>query len=188
MQRSHHPKYLIRSLSPASICSNYYFTMQTCQYNKMREDTWLRVTWNGNMRITRCDTCCMRWYITIDGEECVDPGTASLHVLLYLSLILMLQCLHNNTGPIDAVIFQSRNYHLVRQSTISGACRSIGAVGNSTSISTGGKRIQFSIQDCPGFGGFVYDAYTGWNSVSRIRIEEMQPSKSLHVCVCLTVV
>ena len=103
-------------------------------------------------------------------------------MLIQVCCIYNMVVIHTNnilspyTGPIDAVIFQSRNYHIVRQSTITGACRSVGAVGNGTSISTGGKRIQFSIQDCPGFGGFVYDAYTGWNSVSRILIEEMQPS------------
>lgn len=89
------------------------------------------------------------------------------------------------TGPIDAVIFQSSNYHIVRQSTITGACRSIGPVGNGTSITPGGKRIQFSVQDCPGFQGFVYDAYTGWNSVSRLLIEEIMPSMSVcPVRVC----
>ena len=35
--------------------------------------------------------------------------------------------------------------------------------------------MQLRVQDCPGFNGFVYDAYTGFNSVSRILVEEVLP-------------
>ena len=42
--------------------------------NKQRDDTWLRLTWNGNMRLTNCDICCMRWFFQINGEECTNPG------------------------------------------------------------------------------------------------------------------
>lgn len=84
-------------------------------------------------------------------------------------------------GPIDAVLFQSRNYHILRQSTISGSCRSAGSPTNSTQLTAGAMRIQFSVQDCPGFGGFVYDAYTGWNSVSRILIEEIVPRQFFYL-------
>lgn len=48
--------------------------LQECQYYKQLDYTWLRVTWIGNMRITRCEGCCMRWFFTINGEECADPG------------------------------------------------------------------------------------------------------------------
>ena len=51
-----------------------FFFLQMCTLNKGRNDTWVRVSWNGNMRITRCTSCCMRWYFTINGEECADPG------------------------------------------------------------------------------------------------------------------
>ena len=74
------------------------------------------------------------------------------------------------------MLFQSRNYHILRQSTISGSCNKVGSFEDGTPLTAGHKRIQFSVQDCPGFGGFVYDAYTGWNSVSRIIIEEIVPS------------
>jgi len=126
--------------------------LQTCLAKKHRNETWLRITWNGNMRITRCETCCMRWYFTINGAECSDPG------------------------PIDTTIFQSRNYHIVRQSGITGICRQAGG----RNLTAGVYRIQFSIKDCNAFGGFVYDAYTGWNSVSRIIIEEYVPRKYGH--------
>ena len=86
--------------------------------------------------------------------------------------------LHTRTaGPLDVIMFQTQNVHILRQSTITGSCRTTGPLTNSTPLDAGPKRIQFSIMDCPGFGGFVYDAYTGFNSVSRIRIEEIIPSK-----------
>lgn len=81
-----------------------------------------------------------------------------------------------HTGPIDTTIFQSRNYHIVRQTDITGICRQAGG----RNLTAGVYRIQFSIKDCNAFGGFVYDAYTGWNSVSRIIIEEYMPRKYGH--------
>lgn len=78
-------------------------------------------------------------------------------------------------------MFQSENYHLLRQSTITGSCRGTGLLASPESLTAGAKRIQFSIQECPNFGGFVYDAYTGWNSVSRIVIEELTPREYFFV-------
>ena len=154
---------------------------QECRFNKSRDDSTLRVTWNGNMRITRCESCCMRWYFTLNGDECSDPG----HYIIITSFLDTIQYGNNGDiiimsyppGPIDAVIFQSRNYHIVRQSTISGICSQIGGNQN---LTAGVYRIQFLIQDCISFGGFVYDAYTGWNSVSRITIEELPPRECLY--------
>ena len=76
--------------------------------------------------------------------------------------------------------------HILRQTHLSGLCR--GARGQN--FTKGVKLVQFSIMDCPGFGGFVYDAYTGWNSVSRVILEEVIPREWVHdVCVyCVHVV
>ena len=56
--------------------------MQMCALNKIRNDTWLRITWGGNMRIVspRRPNSCMRWYFTVNGEECLDPGEWMSHV------------------------------------------------------------------------------------------------------------
>lgn len=124
-----------------------YGLIVECQINKTRDETWLRLTWNGNMRLTNCAICCMRWYFTIDGNECSEPG------------------------PVDSVIFLETDLHILRQSHITGVCRMAG----DQNITSGVRRIQFSVMDCPGFGGFIYDAYTGWNSVSRIVLEEILP-------------
>lgn len=33
-----------------------------------------RVSWDGNIAVEGCSDCCMRWYISIDGHECENPG------------------------------------------------------------------------------------------------------------------
>lgn len=69
-----------------------------CIFNKTTSDSSVRVSFNGNIRITNCQDCCMRWYLTIDGEECADPA------------------------PVEAVIFSSnaRTVNVHRGSTIAG--------------------------------------------------------------------
>ena len=47
----------------------------------------------------------------------------------------------------------------------------------SFTVLTGLRRVQLYLKDCAGFDGFVYDSYTGWNTVSRIIVEEISPSE-----------
>lgn len=70
----------------------------TCTMNKTNSDSSIRVAFNGNIRITNCQNCCMRWFVTINGEECSDPA------------------------PIEAVIFSTnaRTVNVHRGSTIAG--------------------------------------------------------------------
>ena len=87
------------------------------------------------------------------------------------------------------VIFQTQNVHILRQSTLSGSCRTTQSIGKEKVLVAGPVRVQFLIMECIGTGGFVYDAYTGWNSVSRITIEEIIPSKLVFVVVlCVHVI
>ena len=44
--------------------------------------------------------------------------------------------------------------------------------GHCNNIHKGKVRVGFSVTNCAGYSG-SYDAYTGWNSVSRIFIEEV---------------
>ena len=128
-------------------------SMQSCNITTFRDDTYLRLTWDGNTRITRCQTCCMRWLFHIDGHECTVPG------------------------PVDTNLFQSTNYHILRPAHFSGICQQAGT----RPLTSGYHVVQLRVQDCPGFGGFVYDAYTGFNSASRILVEEVLPCKCLMV-------
>ena len=69
---------------------------------KKRNDTWLRLTWDGNLRIARCQVCCMNWYLTIDGYQCSNPGA------------------------VDTLVYQAGNYLIVRHSHFSGVCQEAG--------------------------------------------------------------
>ena len=58
-----------------------------------------------------------------------------------------------------------KNLHRVRQ--IEGVCER---------VSKGIVRVGFSVGNCAGYG--TADAYTGWNSVSRIYVEEVPPPQA----------
>ena len=66
--------------------------------------------------------------------------------------------------PIDGIVYlgtaKSQNPHRVRQ--IEGHCNN---------IHKGKVRVGFWVGNCAGYGNA--DAYTGWNSVSRIFVEEV---------------
>ncbi|XP_065888407.1 uncharacterized protein [Dysidea avara] len=124
-----------------------YGLIAECSITKQRDDTWLRLTWDGNMRVARCAVCCMNWYLTVDGHQCSSPG------------------------PVDVLVYQAGNYLIVRHSHFTGMCEQAGG----ENITAGLRHIQLYLKDCPGFDGFVYDAYTGWNTQSRIIVEEVSP-------------
>ena len=60
---------------------------------------------------------------------------------------------------------EKKNLHRVRQ--IEGVCET---------VSKGIVRVGFSVGNCVGYG--TADAYTGWNSVSRIYVEEIPPPQA----------
>ena len=65
---------------------------------------------------------------------------------------------------IDAIVYQNVNLYNVRPAKIEGHCIGMGS---------GLVRVGLHVGKCHGFGTF--DAYTGWISVSRIIIEEVEP-------------
>ncbi len=69
-----------------------------CLFNKTSSDTAVKVSFNGNLRMTNCEDCCMRWFVTINGSKCVSPA------------------------PIEAVIYSTnaRTINVHRGSTIAG--------------------------------------------------------------------
>ena len=122
-----------------------------CTFSKQSNDTVLKVTWEGNIAVEDCTTCCMRWFITIDDGECADPG------------------------PIDAVIWQdlstgplSVQFDLRRPGTVAGICR-----GNEGGwLSPGEYTIGLTVGQCDDFLE-SFSVLTGYNSVSRFIIEEV---------------
>ena len=65
--------------------------------------------------------------------------------------------------PIDGIVYMDSGENLHRVRHIEGHCNN---------IHNGKVRVGFWVTNCAGFSG-SYDAYTGWNSVSRIFIEEV---------------
>ena len=107
----------------------------------MRDDTALRVVYQGNLFI-QGNNRCKRWFITFNGAECSGPM------------------------PIDAVLWRSKTEDTHMPGAIDGSC---------DNIHKGKIRVGINIGNCPGFGHS--DGHTGWNSVSRLIIEEVPRSQ-----------
>ncbi|KAK2184496.1 hypothetical protein NP493_265g03044 [Ridgeia piscesae] len=56
----------------------------TCDFVKKRQDTVLRVAWNGDLRLIANGATCRRWFFTLNGAECSQPKSieTQLHVQL----------------------------------------------------------------------------------------------------------
>ena len=114
--------------------------MQDCLFNKTKDDTALRVIYQGNFYVG-CSTCCKRWFITLNGAECSGPL------------------------PIDAVWWiRKADQENHKSGSIEGYCEN---------IHKGKIRVGINIGDCLGYGDA--NGYTGWNSVSRLIVEEVSP-------------
>jgi len=117
--------------------------IKDCVFTKNVSYTSLHVYWTGNFRIEGCDACCKRWYFTFNGAECAAPL------------------------PIDGVVYMHKgrgghHKNIIRVRHIEGHCNN---------IHKGKVRVGFWVGNCAGYGNA--DAYTGWNSVSRIFVEEV---------------
>ena len=122
-------------------------------FNKTRPDSALLVTFNGNIRLTDCSDCCMRWFVTINGEECTQPAA------------------------IDGVIYtvNGTDVNIHRGSTITGVCEAT----SSGSIGVGAVEVVMNLGTCGGFNE-TFDSYTSLRSLSTIEIKEMPPRESGH--------
>ena len=113
---------------------------------KTLPDSALHVTFNGNLRLTDCSDCCMRWFITINGSECVD------------------------LAPIDGVLYNSASYiNIHRGMTITGICNQ---TNNETIMGVETYEAVLNVGMCEGFNE-SYNVYTGFQGVSTMNIEEM---------------
>ena len=105
----------------------------------------------------------MRWFITIDGEECSNPG------------------------PIDVAIRQDLSelgvntlFDEYRPASVVGYCRG----SASSNLTAGAHMIGLSVGACPDSEGLDFttaDVLTGYNSVSRFIIEEL-PDEDQEQC------
>ncbi|XP_053571899.1 collagen triple helix repeat-containing protein 1 [Bombina bombina] len=116
-----------------------------CTFTKMRSQSALRVVFSGSLRLKCKTACCQRWYFTFNGAECAGP--LPIEAIIYL-----------DQGSVE---FNSTiNIH--RTSTVEGLCEG---------ISSGLVDVAVWVGTCADYPRG--DASTGWNSVSRIIIEEL---------------
>ena len=76
----------------------------------------------------------------------------------------------SSPAAIDAVVYMWKGQgtqNLLRPRHVEGVCEN---------ITKGTVRVGFWIGNCAGYGSA--DGYTGWNSVSRIYVEEMPPPQA----------
>ena len=103
----------------------------------------MKVVASSDMRIYGCNDCCKRWFITFDGQEC-------------------------STVAIDGIVFMefgagTRHKNLHRPRVIRGHCRI---------DKQGAVNVALNVGKCKHRPKNV-DAYTGWESSTRIYIEEV---------------
>ncbi|ETE73906.1 Collagen triple helix repeat-containing protein 1 [Ophiophagus hannah] len=116
-----------------------------CTFTKMRTNSALRVLFSGSLRLKCRNACCQRWYFTFNGAECSGP--LPIEAIIYLD---------QGSPELNSTI----NIH--RTSSVEGLCEGINAGLVDVAIWVG------TCSDYP-----RGDASTGWNSVSRIIIEEL---------------
>ena len=134
-------------VSPFLMLFIFPLLSQECIFKKASDNTALRVYWAGNLRIHNCDDCCSRWYFTFNGAECTTP--TAIDGVVYME--------HGRSGK------YRQNLHRPRH--IEGVCEK---------LRKGTVRVGFWVGRCAYYRSVV-DANTGWNSVSRIYVEEIPP-------------
>ncbi|XP_007901404.1 collagen triple helix repeat-containing protein 1a [Callorhinchus milii] len=117
-----------------------------CTFTKTRTDSALRVLFTGSLRLKCKSACCQRWYFTFNGAECHGP--LPIEAIIYLD---------QGSPEFNSTI----NIH--RTSSVEGLCEGITA---------GLVDVSVWVGTCS--DGYPQgDASTGWNSVSRLIIEEL---------------
>ena len=123
----------------------YLCILQDCVFDKKKDDSALRVVYQGTFWLYCNDgnSCCKQWFITFNGAECSGPL------------------------PIDVVWWMASSSHESHKpGAIEGYC---------DNIHKGKIRVGINIGNCPGYGNS--NGNTGWNSVSRLIIEEVPRSQ-----------
>ena len=118
---------------------------QECSFNKLHDNTALRVSYHGNVRVYGHDKC-NRWYFKFNGHECSGPV------------------------PIESVLYtywdSGKISNINRHHSFDGYCEN---------LARGTVSVELWVGKCSAFS--LGNAHTGWNSVSRIMIEEVPPSQ-----------
>ncbi|KAK2139089.1 hypothetical protein NP493_6716g00002 [Ridgeia piscesae] len=137
-------------------CPVLLLSSQACDFVKKRDDTVLRVVWNGDLRLIHTGPkggSARRWFFTINGKECSDPRTidTQLHV-----------------SDSDS------NNH--RPAYVEGYCRGITAWD---------VYVAWNVGDVPSVQSVynIGDSETGWMATVRIIVEEVDVESADTVIV-----
>ena len=134
-----------KSTNKTSVTFIFVFLIQDCSFNKLQDNTALKVSFQGAMRVIG-DAKCSRWYLKFNGNECSGPMT------------------------IEAVVYNdwsSGNPNLLHHRSFEGYCEN---------LARGAVTVELWVGSCSS-GHSQGDAYTGWQSVSRIMVEEVPRSQ-----------
>eukprot|EP00049_Salpingoeca_infusionum_P002939 m.61450 g.61450 ORF g.61450 m.61450 type:complete len:499 (+) comp11866_c1_seq2:62-1558(+) len=131
--------------------------VMNCAFTKQFDHTVIRLTFTGNARFISHGSRA-HWWLEVDEKPCIphdgDP---------------------NNGGGIDASLHQTSNYDNHRIMTIFGFCDRLAGGGT---IRAGQHNVRLRLKTD------ANNAYTGWQSSSRIIIEEFPPGDH-RVCSSL---
>jgi len=116
--------------------------IQECSFNKLHDNTALRVSYQGNFLVYSKNGC-SRSYFKFNGNECSGPL------------------------PIESAVYTGGLYNIHRNHFFEGYCEN---------LARGTVNVELWVGKCSGYST-PGDAHTGWNSVSRIMIEEVPPSQ-----------
>ena len=50
-----------------------FLLLKDCWFTKTKDDTALRLVYQGNFFLRGCSSCCKRWFIAFNGAECSGP-------------------------------------------------------------------------------------------------------------------
>ncbi|KAJ7413221.1 Collagen triple helix repeat-containing protein 1 [Willisornis vidua] len=133
-----------------------------CTFTKMRSNSALRVLFSGSLRLKCKNACCQRWYFTFNGAECAGP--LPIEAIIYLDqgspeLNSTINIHRTSSGMYAESVLAEMEQKAV---AVEGLCEGINA---------GLVDIAIWVGTCSDYPRG--DASTGWNSVSRIIIEEL---------------
>ena len=129
----------------SNVLSPLILLFQGCSFNKLHDNTALRVSYQGTVQVYT-NGGCNRWYFKFNGNECNGPF------------------------PIESVVYNRWDGGL------SSIHRSHFLEGYCENLARGTVSVELWVGKCSGYST-TGDALTGWNSVSRIMIEEVPPSQ-----------
>lgn len=122
-------------------------------FNKHHDYTVLKLTWEGNIRKRICDDCCAKWWFTVDGSACTNPED------IYTS------------------ISSSSALNIFLPTTLTGVC----FAAQRLPLQRGLRRINLVVGNCD--NSRIADLATGFDSSSRIIVEEMPRGVYYHIAL-----